>query len=143
MHKSVSQYRDGFKAHIARSVDAVDRMPGGESLAMHRLTVTFADGHTARLVLRRYVRPDQIKDDPNVAAHEAAVLDLVERIATPTPRLIDVDPTAEQAGTRAVLMTGLEGRPDWSAGQRWMRQLVEILDDVHDIDLHTANTVRP
>ena len=143
MHKSVSQYRDGFKAHIARSVDAVDRMPGGASLAMHRLTVTFADGHTARLVLRRYVRPDQIKDDPNVAAHEAAVLDLVERIATPTPRLIDVDPTAEQAGTRAVLMTELEGRPDWSAGQRWMRQLVEILDDVHDIDLHTANTVRP
>ena len=64
MHKSVSQYRDGFKAHIARSVDAVDRMPGGASLAMHRLTVTFADGHTARLVLRRYAAPTKSRTTP-------------------------------------------------------------------------------
>ena len=68
----------------AGSVDAVERMPGGSSLAMHRVTVTFADGHTARLVLRRYVRPDQFAKAPGAAAHEAAVLDLVERIATPT-----------------------------------------------------------
>ncbi|MEK7423977.1 MAG: hypothetical protein AAB131_09080, partial [Actinomycetota bacterium] len=39
----------------ARSVDSVERMPGGASLAMHRVTVSFADGDNARLVLRRYV----------------------------------------------------------------------------------------
>jgi aminoglycoside phosphotransferase (APT) family kinase protein len=127
----------------ARSVDVVDRMPGGASLAMHRVTVTFADGHTARLVLRRYVRPEQVEEEPDVAAREAAVLELVERIPTPTPRLIGVDPIGAQAGTPAVLMTELEGRPDWSAGLRWMRQLVEVLDDVHDIDADTASTVRP
>jgi aminoglycoside phosphotransferase (APT) family kinase protein len=127
----------------ARSVDVVDRMPGGASLAMHRVTVTFADGHTARLVLRRYVRPEQVEEEPDVAAREAAVLELVERIPTPTPRLIGVDPIGAQAGTPAVLMTELEGRPDWSAGLRWMRQLVEVLDDVHDIDADTASMVRP
>jgi hypothetical protein len=37
----------------ARSVDAVEPMPGGASLAMHRVTVSFADGDRARLVLRR------------------------------------------------------------------------------------------
>ena len=73
MHKSVSQYRDGFKAHIARSVAVVERMPGSASLGMHRVTVTFADGHTARLVLRCYVRADQIAEDPDLAAREAAV----------------------------------------------------------------------
>lgn len=31
----------------ARSVDSVERMPGGASLAMHRVTVTFADGGSA------------------------------------------------------------------------------------------------
>src|SRR3954468_20657105 len=67
----------------ARSVDSVEPMPGGASLAMHRVRVTFADGDSARLVLRRYVRPDQIADDPAVASHEAVVLELVEQIATP------------------------------------------------------------
>ncbi len=85
----------------------LEPMPGGASLAMHRVTVTLADGDSARMVLRRYVRPDQVADDPAVAAHEAAVLELVERIATPTPRLIGVDPTGEHAGTPAVVMTEL------------------------------------
>ena len=67
----------------ARSVDAVEPMPGGASLAMHRVTVTLANGDSARLVLRRSVRPEQIADDPSVAAHEAAVLELVDRTATP------------------------------------------------------------
>ena len=86
---------------------------------MHRVTVRFADGHPVRLVLRRYVRLAQIAQDPRVAAHEAAVLRLVERIATPTPQLIDADPTGDLvgdlAGTPAVLMTELPGRPEWSA----------------------------
>jgi aminoglycoside phosphotransferase (APT) family kinase protein len=127
----------------ARSVDVVERMPGGSSLAMHRVTITFANGHAARLVLRRFVRPEQLAEDPDVASHEAAVLDLVEPISTPTPRLIGVDPTGAQAGVPAVLMSELDGRPDWSAGQRWTRQLVEVLDDVHDIDADTASSVRP
>ena len=55
----------------ARSVEAVEPMPGGGSLAMHRVTVSFVDGGSARLVLRRFVRPDQIAEDPAVAGHEA------------------------------------------------------------------------
>lgn len=91
-------------------------------------------------MLRRYVRADQVADDPAVAAHEAAVLELVERIAIPTPRLIGVDPTGEHAGTPAVLMTELAGQPQWAANRRWMRQLVEVLIEVHAID---AVAVRP
>lgn len=127
----------------ARSVESVEPMPGGASLAMHRVTVTFAGGDRARLVLRRYVRLDQVADDPAVAAYEAAVLELVDRIATPTPRLIGVDRTGEHAGTPAVLMTELLGRPQWAANQRWMRQLVEVLIDVHAIDAVAASAVRP
>ena len=118
-------------------------MPGGASLAMHRVTVTAGDGDNVRLVLRRYVRPEQLTEDPGVAAHEAAVLELVAQIATPTPRLIGVDPTGDLAGTPAVLMTELSGRPDWSASQRWMRQLVEVLGDVHAINPIAASAVRP
>jgi aminoglycoside phosphotransferase (APT) family kinase protein len=105
----------------ARLVAAVEPMPGGASLAMHRVTVTFADGDRARLVLRRYVRPEHVAQDPVAAAHEAAVLELVEPIATPTPGLIAVDATGEQAGTPAVLMTELAGQPVWAASRRWIR----------------------
>ena len=127
----------------ARSVDAVEPMPGGASLAMHRVTVTLADGDRARLVLRRDVRPDHVTKDSGVAAHEAAVLGLVEPIATPTPRLIAVDAAGGQAGTPAVLMTELAGRPVWAASQRWIRQLVEVLVDVHAVDPAAATMVRP
>jgi aminoglycoside phosphotransferase (APT) family kinase protein len=71
------------------------------------------------------------------------VLVRVDQIATPTPRLIGVDPTGAQAGGPVVLMSELDGRPDWSAGQRWIRQLVEVLDDVHAIDAATASSVSP
>jgi aminoglycoside phosphotransferase (APT) family kinase protein len=127
----------------ARLVAAVEPMPGGASLAMHRVTVTFADGDRARLVLRRYVRPEHVAQDPVAAAHEAAVLELVEPIATPTPGLIAVDATGEQAGTPAVLMTELAGQPVWAASRRWIRQLVEVLVDVHAIDADAASGVRP
>jgi aminoglycoside phosphotransferase (APT) family kinase protein len=126
----------------ARSVEAVEPMPGGASLAMHRVTISFADGDHARLVLRRYVRPDQLAEDSAAAAHEAAVLELVEPIATLTPRLIAVDPTGEHAGTPAVLMTELAGQPVCAANQRWMHQLVEVLVDVHAVD-PAASGVRP
>jgi aminoglycoside phosphotransferase (APT) family kinase protein len=126
-----------------RSVGLVERMAGGASLAMHRVTVTFDDGVTTTLVLRRYVRSGQVAEDPAVAVHEAAVLELVARIATPTPRLVGVDPNGGQAGVPAVLMTDLRGRPQWAAGQRWMRQLIDVLDDVHAIDAAAAREVRP
>ena len=37
----------------------------------------------------------------------------------------------------------LVGRPVWAANQRWMRQLVEVLVDVHAVDVAAASGVRP
>jgi hypothetical protein len=110
---------------------------------MHRVTVTLADGDRAWLVLRRDVRPDHVTKDSGVAAHEAAVLGLVEPIATPTPRLIAVDAAGGQAGTPAVLMTELAGRPVWAASLRWICQLVEVLVDVQAVDPAAARWLRP
>ena len=73
---------------------------------------------------RRFVRLGQIAEDPGVAGHEAAVLELVERIATPTPRLIGVDASGDLVGAPALLMTELTGRPTWTTNLRWMRPRV-------------------
>jgi len=74
-------------------------MRGGASLVMHRVTLTLAGGASNRLILRRYVRLEQAIADPPVA-HEAAVLQLVEQIATPTPHLVGVDPAGDAAARR-------------------------------------------
>ncbi len=40
-------------------------------------------------------------------------------------------------------MTQIPGRPQWAAGQQWMRQLVDVLVDMHYIDPVAATGVRP
>jgi aminoglycoside phosphotransferase (APT) family kinase protein len=125
----------------ASSVKSVERMRGGSSAAMHRVRVHIHGGGVGELVLRRYIRPDPLAATLDVARHEAAVLELVGSMATPTPRLVACDPTGESAGVPAVLMTALHGQPAWTFDLRWMRQMVEVLIDVHDVAV--APWVRP
>jgi aminoglycoside phosphotransferase (APT) family kinase protein len=126
----------------AQAVSSVKAMPGGSSVAMHRVTLVVDDHRSRQLILRRYVRPEQLAEDPGVAAHEAIVLDLVADMATPAPRLVGCDPTGDVAGAPAVLMTALTGRPVWAANPAWMRQLIEVLADIHAVDA-SAVAVRP
>ena len=118
----------------ARAVSSVEAMPGGSSVAMHRVTLIVDDDRSRQLILRRYVRPEQLAEDPGVAAHEAMVLELMAGMTTPAPRLVGCDPTGDLAGAPAVLMTALEGRPVWAANIGWMRQLISVLADIHAID---------
>ena len=90
----------------AKAVTSAESMPGGSSVAMHRINLVSAVGHSQELILRRYLRAEQLADDPGVAAHEAMVLELIADMATPTPRLVGCDPTGEGAGSPA----GLDGR---------------------------------
>ena len=84
----------------ARSMMSVEAMPGGSSVAMHRVTLVTRNGGSLELILRRYVRPDQLAEDPGVASHEAMVLDLVAGMTTPTPRLVGCDATGDHFSRR-------------------------------------------
>src|SRR5882724_8262052 len=50
---------------------------GGTSSAVHGVTVDAPDGGRRELVLRRYVRADWLAREPDLAEHEAHVLDLL------------------------------------------------------------------
>ncbi len=58
----------------ARAVSSAEAMPGGSSVAMHRFNLVIDDDRSRQLILRRYVRPEQLAYDPGGAAHEAMVL---------------------------------------------------------------------
>ena len=123
------------------SIESVEPMRGGSTLAMHRLRVVGRDGVIRGLVMRRYVQPEQLLDDPDIARHEAGVLQLVEAMPTPTPILVACDPDGARAGAPAVLMTELDGRPRWNGSTAWMRQLAEVLVEIHAVD--TARATLP
>lgn len=71
-------------------------------------------GARRKLVLRRYTDSEWLRREPDLAAREARVLQLLERSpGLPTPKLVAVDPDGRDVGSPTVLMTRLPGRHQW------------------------------
>jgi aminoglycoside phosphotransferase (APT) family kinase protein len=119
--------------HLGARVTSARPMRGGMSSAVHLLTAELTGGGRIQAVLRRYVRPDLNEEEPDIAKQEAEVLRFVEPLDVPTPRLLALDPTGDEAGVPALLMSRLPGRVDWSPkdADRWLRGLAEILPRIH------------
>ena len=107
---------------------------------MHRVTVVDRGGHERQVVLRRYVRAEILIESPDVAAVEARALQLVERVAVPTPVLLALDAGGDRADAPALVMTLLEGRPVWEtrSGSNWVSQAVDAMVALHDVDASQA-----
>ena len=125
----------------ACAVVEVSVMQGGLTAAMHRVTVVDRGGHERQVVLRRYVRAEILIESPEVASVEARALQLVERVAVPTPVLLALDARGDRADAPALVMTLLEGRPVWEtrSGSNWVSQAVDAMIALHELDpSHTA-----
>jgi len=109
---------------------AVSPLRGGTSSAVHALT--FAGGR--ELVLRRFVRTDWLAEEPDAPAREVAALEIAERCAVPTPRLVAADPEGAEAGDPAVLRTRLPGAVVWRppAVEPFLEGLAALLPAIHD-----------
>ena len=117
------------RAAGARTV-AVSPLRGGTSSAVHALT--FAGGR--ELVLRRFVRTDWLAEEPDAPAREVAALEIAERCAVPTPRLVAADQEGAEAGDPAVLTTRLPGAVVWRppAVEPFLEGLAALLPAIHD-----------
>jgi aminoglycoside phosphotransferase (APT) family kinase protein len=100
---------------------------------MHAVTVALPGGGTERAVLRRYVRPDVNKEEPDSAAREERTLRFAQTLDLPTPRFLAADHTGTRAAVPAVLMSSLPGRVEWSPADsdRWLRRLAALLPPIH------------
>ena len=89
--------------------------------------------HSARAVLRRYVRPDLNTEEPDLAAREARALRAAGSIDVPTPLLLAADPSGTEAGAPAVLMSRMPDRVDWwpSDLNTWLERLAGVLVRIH------------
>jgi len=137
-------------AWVAKSVGGarllgVRSRSGGTSSAIHMLYLEDRQGERVRVVMRRYVRLDWLAEEPDLAAREAEMLEILENSDLPVPRLIAVDPSGEDAGNPAVLMTALPGRADWSPSDRggWLEQLAAVLPVIHATQVPHDARIRP
>jgi aminoglycoside phosphotransferase (APT) family kinase protein len=101
------------------------QLEGSTSSTLHYVLI---DGNPL-LVVRAFTNAKWLASEPDLASHEAAALRAVARIDFPTPRLVAVDATGEEAGVPAVIMTRLPGRVDLprEPSDRWLALLARPL----------------
>jgi aminoglycoside phosphotransferase (APT) family kinase protein len=92
---------------IGERIVSTERLHGGISAEMQRLTIGTRDGGTRDLVLRTYVNVEHAEDWLN---SEAGALTLLPGTGVPAPGLVGVDPTAAHCEYPSLLMTHLAGR---------------------------------
>jgi aminoglycoside phosphotransferase (APT) family kinase protein len=112
---------------------------GGITSAMHRVSVRHRGGAHQEVVLRRYVHPEVLADEPDAVEREATALALAARNSLPTPGLVATDPTAAATDVPALLMTALDGRVIWPTAERpWAHCLAELAASIGDVGAITS-----
>jgi aminoglycoside phosphotransferase (APT) family kinase protein len=117
---------------------------GGTSSAVHAVTVDDRHGARQRLVLRRYVRADWLAREPDLAEHEARVLELLAPTTVAAPELVGVDATGARCDVAAVLMTRLPGRVRWSPRhvEPFLNGLVDDMLEIQAVPVPDAVPIR-
>jgi len=117
------------------TVSGMRRMPGATSSSVHAVTLEDAPP----VILRLFTNERWTAREPDLARHEAAVLQHMERINIPTPQVIAVDAAGLQAGVPAILMTLLPGSIDLQPDNpdSWLSALAQPLNILHAIQAPT------
>lgn len=108
-------------------------LPGSTSSEVYEIE-TVQDGASAHFVLRLFSKADWLAQEPDLARHEAASLDMAQNTGLPVPELIAYEETAHPCGMPAVLMTKLPGsivlKPENEA--HWLEQMAAALSCIHE-----------
>lgn len=120
--------REWVRRELGVQVVAARRLPGASSTAVHLLVLD--DGR--RAVVRRYVWPGFLEDEPMAVRREIDVLAFARSKGLPAPSLMaaDVDGSRVGDGVPVVLMERLPGRPVRDPD---IRRLAEAAAAVHDV----------
>jgi aminoglycoside phosphotransferase (APT) family kinase protein len=113
---------------VGTQVVAVTRLAGASTTAVHRLR--FADGTS--LVLRRYVWPFVLEDEPITPRRELDALAFANSHGLPVPHLVAADISGKEIGdgVPALLMTHLPGR---ATSDPDVVRLAEVAATIHGV----------
>lgn len=104
-------------------VTAIRWFRGGSSSAVHALW--FDDG--SRAVLRRYVRPEVIDEEPDIVDREVNALRTAAMSGVAVPAVIAADAKGTEAGVPSMLLTRVRGRVQWPSAiaSTWLEALAD------------------
>lgn len=105
---------------------SVKPLPGATSSLIAKI-----EGRTRTGVLRLFNHERWIKEEPDVAAHEAASLAAVSAWSVETPELIASDTSGERCGKPAVLMSFVAGRPKLTFTDHEYEEMGRVLSVMH------------
>jgi aminoglycoside phosphotransferase (APT) family kinase protein len=130
-----AQARRWVGQQLGGEVVATRRLKGGISTSTRAVTVERPDGTRRHAVLRTFVRDGWLRAEPDLAAREAALLEVLEQAGVPAPRLLGVDADGTESGSVCLIMTLERGRPVHAPADRsrWIRGLVDAMVRVHDV----------
>lgn len=126
----------GRNAHV----ESIQRLKGSTSSSLYALTLQTNDS-VKKVVLRLFDQHDWLKEEPDVAIHEAESLRAVRLSPVETPRLLAFDRTGHHCGVPAVLMSFLEGSVELHPQDmdNWLEQLAKALLDIHMLPVDDFN----
>lgn len=107
---------------------AVKPLQGGISTAMHSVEL-LRNGEAETVVLRQFTNQEWLKQQLDLARHEAEILKWAAQADVPTPELI----SCKEGDKSAVLMTRLPGEVELQPDnlEDWLRQLAATLVRIH------------
>ena len=90
-------------------------------------------GRPLELILRLFSNAGWLAEEPDLAAHEAAVLRWLAGNDLPVPELVAVDESGRACGVPAILMSKVAGRVDLLPNDpsSWLEQQAEALARIH------------
>lgn len=142
-----AQTRDWVRRQVGKGARLVSEhaRSGGTASAVHAVTVDDGAGARRHLILRRYVREDWLAREPDLAEHEARVLELLGPSRIAVPELVAVDPDGSECDVPAVLMTHLPGRVRWAPRDvdGFLARMVDAMLAIHAVPVPSDIAVRP
>lgn len=110
-------------------------LKGGVSAQMTALEALRPDGHTQKMIVRRYGDID-LKHNPQVAANEFELLHLLHSVGLATPAPYHLDQSGEIFSTPYVVLEYIEGKPEFAPSNvsDLIFQLAAHLSRIHQVD---------
>lgn len=124
---------DAVRAWVARELGAsvvrVRRLTGASSTSIHALSLD--DGR--RVILRRYVWPGFLEDEPIAPVREADAMRFAHRAGLPVPEVLAADPTGDDVGdgVPVLVMSRVAGEPIALPDPH---ELAEVAARIHAVD---------
>ena len=122
--------------HAEAQIIAAKQLKGGMSSLVHELRVRVGETELS-VVLRLFHDKEWLRNEPDLARHEAESLRMAARSAgVPVPEVIAFDESGADCGMPAVLMSRLDGEtvlapPDFG---RWIDGMAEALAALHALE---------